>query len=258
MKLVASMIVRNEIGRYLEPCIWHLLDFVDEVRVLDDHSTDGTYELLRAIGPGVTVRRSAGDGVMFGQEGKRRQELFDWTLEADPTHILAIDSDEFVTDGQGLRQNCGNSGVEVWTLEMAEVWKAFPACLCIRVDGGWRPHNAPILYQVPKTRPLSYEWKIGDQGLASGREPALVRRLCQLSRSHPSASGILHFGWANEDARAERHRRYVEADGGRFHQSAHLDSIMWADDQVWMDSRDWPAQLETQRPELVVLSGARE
>jgi glycosyltransferase involved in cell wall biosynthesis len=46
VKLIASLIVRNELKRYLEPCVAHLLEFCDEIRVLDDRSDDGTREWL--------------------------------------------------------------------------------------------------------------------------------------------------------------------------------------------------------------------
>jgi len=57
----------------------------------------------------------------------------------------------------------------------------------------------------------------------------------------PTATHILHLGWANQAARAARHQRYVEADGGRFHRSSHLDSILWPDNMVTLRGRPWPA-----------------
>ena len=46
MRLVASLIGRNELSRYLVPCIESLQEFCDEIRVVDDYSTDGSFQWL--------------------------------------------------------------------------------------------------------------------------------------------------------------------------------------------------------------------
>ncbi len=242
MNLVASLIVRNELNRYLRPCIASLLAFCDEVRVLNDHSTDGSDEWLREQDR-VTVADSQ-VAPMFEHEGAARNALLQWTFQARPTHVLSVDADEFVTNGAAIRAACEtNAGRGSWSLGLEEVWKADERSLWIRQDGGWKAQERgiPILWRAPSGRQAAMgAWQVPMRQLACGREPAAVRRF----RPIPSGSGLLHFGWACEADRAARYARYVEHDGGRFHNRAHLDSIMWTDRRVRLSRRPWPQGID--------------
>lgn len=255
MKLVASMIVRNELGRYLEPCLAHLLAFVDEIRIVDDGSDDGTREWLYDTAP-ANVSIYSVPTSFFEHEGRARQALLDFTLEADPTHILAIDADEFVADGKKVRAAIAAFPASLaFTLEMCEVWKAWEECLCVRYDGGWAPTRSSALYSVPPPELREGTWAIRDLALSCGREPSTVKRIAQLGKATPTGTEILHFGWTNEADRAARHARYEVADGGRYHRSSHLASIVWPDEKVEMESRDWPPALDQYRPAIVARGG---
>jgi len=252
VKLVASLIVKNELYRLLKLCVASLTEFCDEIRVLDDGSDDGTYEWLVS---GDQVRRGvsaiSNDGLAWIEhEGRARQRLLEWTLGAEPTHILAIDADEFVADGRVLRAALDEDDAqEVWTLAMQEVWKADEERLWIREDGGWRTHEVPVLYRVPEAR--GSEWRILDRELACGREPLAVRSRMGQRLARTTGTEILHFGWTDESGRRERYERYVVRDGGNFHAQAHLRSIMWEDRQVRMGRRKWPAALDVHKEEIL-------
>lgn len=237
MKLVASVICRNELGRYLEPFVAHLLEFVDGICVLDDASTDGTDEWL--FDHERVSLLTIGASAFFEHEGRARQLLLDWTLESEPTHVLALDADEFVTDGAALRAACeADQGKGAWAVGIEETWRADQDNLYIRTDGGWGLQGrSPLLYRVPERR--GSDWRIMDRALACGREPMAVRKL----RATPVDASVLHFGWAREEERAARYQRYVEHDSGKFHARAHLDSIMWTDRRVKLRARQWPDSL---------------
>jgi glycosyltransferase involved in cell wall biosynthesis len=235
MKLVASTLCHNERHRFLTLAIPHLLEFVDEVVVLDDGSTDGSYEWLRGQW-GVRVKRNSGPG-FFHDEGRIRNALLDFTFEAEPTHILSIDLDEFVADGQKLRKSLSSG--ELWGLQMREVWKADELHLWVRDDGGWKSHLAPIVYTTPQHRDGS--WKIQNRKLACGRTPVAIRR--NLRETVNTKIDVLHFGWTKEADRAKRYARYAEHDAGRYHSSAHLNSIMYDDKRVKMSRLKWPEGL---------------
>ncbi len=233
MNLVASLIVRNELDRYLLDCLELLLGFCDEVRVYDDASTDGTREALA----GMDRIRVAGvpESEFYRHEGAARQRALEWTLEAHPTHVLAIDGDELIEDGRHLRDVVeGSSGIDVFTLCMEEVWKADHEHVWIRQDGGWKAHGVPILYRVVGS---GAGLEIPQRALASGRVPVSVSR--RHGRGVETGTSILHLGWANELERAARHARYVEHDGGKFHAGSHLDSIMWSDERVELTRCPW-------------------
>lgn len=244
MSLTASLILRNELGRYLGLCIDSLLEYVDEIRVLDDGSTDGWYETLR---PGwgdaaskVFVERHearVSDEPDFYRHAAARNRLLQFTLEGEPTWVLAIDADEFVSDGQALRRICdaeATGATSVLSLEIAEVWEACDETLCIRQDGGWKAHPIGCVWKPDRFRSAL---ALKDHGHATGRVPDAIYRV----PSSPTGEDLLHFGWANLEERAERFKRYDVGDGGKFHAAAHIASIMWGNDRVKMESYPWPA-----------------
>lgn len=250
MRLVASLIVHNEISRYLESCIDSLLEFCDEVRVVDDNSTDGTAKwLMSRVRDGVRPLVHQGSS-FYDHEGRARQNLLDWTLKGNPTHIITVDGDEFLTDGPALRAVVKQEPeVLVWTMPLLEVWNASSGGLSIRVDGGWRVGSAQ-LYRAPSETELrrqGQQWRILDQALACGRNPLAIRRL----PSKSSGVSLLHFGWTNQSERDKRYQRYVEHDNGNFHARRHLDSIMWPDDKVLLQHRSWPDGLLARRESIL-------
>lgn len=227
MNLVASMIVRNELDRYLRWTVPALLDYVDEIRVLDDHSDDGTREWLEQFDR-VSVKQATAR--MTANEGVARQELLEWTFEASPSHVLAIDADELVLDSDPILDALEqNSNAEVFTLSMVEVWGISEPGLSVRVDGGWAPRDVPILYAVPERRRNPAVWRIAPRAWASGREPRYVRNV---RRRIVTGAQVLHLGWACEDDRRSRYDRHMQIDGGKFHAGSHLESILWPNERV--------------------------
>lgn len=265
MKLVASLIVRNEADKYLKHCVAALQEFCDEIRAVDDGSTDGTHSLMREMG--VVVHRND-RSVFYEHEGRARQQLLDWTMEAEPTHVLVVDGDELVVGGGGLREALtapqpfptlrerrqrGRSSLQpvtVWRLQMQEIWGASDEHLLVRQDGGWKEHPVPICYAVPAMehgdRRAVRHWRIPDRALACGRVPTEVAVASNRSLNVAAAT-CLHLGWACEADRYARHQRYVVHDGGAHHASRHLDSIMWPLDRVQLSSRPWPAGVDKQK-----------
>lgn len=241
MNLVASMVVHNELARYLKPNIAHLQAFCDEIALLDDHSDDGTFAWASEQ---EKVDIAEASSSFFDNEGMTRNELLEWTL-ADDTNIrlLAIDADEFVADGWKLRR-LPHSRRGIWLLTMTEIWKADERALWVRMDNAWRPRPIPCLYDVN-----SLMGRIPDRALACGREPEGVRR--RAHQAVPSGTDILHFGWVNESTRAERYERYVVHDGGKFHRNEHLESIMWPDSKVKLEKRPWPDGLRELKAEIL-------
>lgn len=246
MRLVASMIVKNEMGRYLPLAVDHLLTYVDEIRVLDDASSDGTFEWLEAK-DGVEVMRNPGPS-FFEHEGKARQYLYKWTLQGLPDYVLAIDADEFVTDPMYLRASM-EQGAPVYTLSLVEAWAVSDRGIDIRVDGLWGPRRIPILYQITRK---SRNWQIAQRQLACGREPQQVIQLAR--RATASGSTVIHFGWANENEREARAQRYYEHDQGKFHQDRHLQSILWNDRRVRLKRLPWPPSFKALEPALTAAS----
>lgn len=243
MKLTASLILRNELHRYLEPCVHSLLEFCDEIRVLDDSSTDRWEAVIRS-----GLSRSDRERLVvhnhhvdtrpgapaFHLHAAARNRLLEFTLAGDPTYVLAVDADEFVTDGAAVRRACEKGG-SVLTLEIAEVWEACDDLLCVREDGGWRSHEIGCVWRADRFRAGTAG--LTDKGHATGRVPDAVHRVA----STPTGESLLHFGWTNLAERAERFERYAVGDAGKFHAAAHIQSIMWPTERVTLSARKWPA-----------------
>lgn len=241
-QLVAMMIVRNEADRYLEPCLDHLLEFCDGIYLLDDGSTDDTPML--ADRKGVHMMRTE-ESNFYVHEGRARQMLLEHTIRSGASHILAIDADEFVSNGYKVRRAMEETSRTVWTLNMQEIWQADENGLAVRQDGGWKEHGVPVMFSIPpgpSSRARARAWRIPDKALACGRIPigALVRG----KMAGNTEADLLHFGWTCEADRAARYQRYVEHDSGQFHQRRHLDSIMWTGRQVRMTRRAWPKSFD--------------
>jgi glycosyltransferase involved in cell wall biosynthesis len=231
VKLVASLVCREELGRYLEPCVRSLQEFCDEIRVLDDASCDGSFEWL-AEQDRVQVLQLPSEQ-FFIHEGRTRQALIDWTLISKPDAVLSIDCDEFVSDGKLLRERLdAEPQVPVWSLAISEVWSANQDALWIREDGGWRTHPLSVLWKVIPHHPYT----MMDRKLACRRVPQAV-----LSRqAKPSGVELLHYGWTDPETRKARYDRYVQHDGGKFHASTHLRSIMAPESTMRFRERTWP------------------
>lgn len=246
MRLVASMMVKNELARYLPLAVGHLLTYVDEVRVLDDGSTDDSYEWCKGQ-MRVEVLRNPGPA-FFEHEGLARQNLFEWTLKGLPDYVLAIDADEFVTNPEYLRAAIEDKA-DVYTLSLVEAWAVSDRGIDIRVDGLWGPRKIPILYSTPRQ---ARNWKIANKQLACGREPVQV--IQRARRAAQTGSSVIHFGWTNDSERNARAQRYYDHDNGQFHQNRHLQSILWRDRRVRLRRLPWPPSFETLEAQLMVAS----
>lgn len=225
---------KNELDRYLRESVTHLLTYCDEVRVQDDGSEDGSFEWLLEQ-EGVVVRRNPGPA-WSTNEGMLHQSLLDFTLEGNPTHVLAIDADELVPLGWELRQRLEASAARTFTLRMCEIWKRDALPWQMRIDGGWRDHPVAVLYRAPTLSERNRaDWKIWGRKMAGGRVPRIIRGDHRQRREVPLDFDILHLGWSNPEERFERYSRYALLDGGRFHAKAHLDSILWPDWQIKLE-----------------------
>lgn len=230
MRLVGSVIARNEIGRYWQSFVDHLLEFVDEVRVWDDGSTDGGPQ---TSDPRVVIHREpVRESDAFHDHAASRNRLIGFTLEGDPTWILNIDCDEFIADGQALRAACADRRQGALKVCLQEVWNVKADRLEIREDGGWKEHDVALLWRPDHVKQLL----ITDRGHATGRVPDAVARV---PAGH-TCTALLHLGWARHSERDERFARYAVGDAGKFHAKAHIDSIMWPDGRVRLEPIEWP------------------
>lgn len=255
MKLTASLIVYNELNRYLRQSLPALLSYCDHVCVWSDGSTDGTTRYLKevALTTDKLHVKLASKNEMFKHEGQARQRLLEWTVDVvDDGYLLAIDADEFVAQPTLLTSVLTRyDGVPVVSLEIAEVWNVNKNLIFTREDGGWHAHNVPVIWRIPSKYEL-HEWEIQNRALACGRVPLRVHGFQAVTADIQ----LLHFGWTNKAEREKRFQRYDKIDQGNFHAKAHLDSILYPDSQIITQSRLWSSDMESLKAEILKSAGS--
>lgn len=245
-----------ETTRYLRPCVRSLLEFCDEVVLgLDGWTFEQTKALTHKEPWGQDGRRVIGvEGLpsFYAHEGHARQALLEATLAQEPTHILAIDADEFIANGPLLREKISEPGPGSWQACMQEVWATTSSGIVLRQDAGWEEKDVTVVWDVQRLpKPL----RIADRQLACGRVPTTARG----APGGHTGTACLHFGWANPAEREERYARYVKHDGGRFHTSAHLQSILNPDTKCDLWPTPWPtAWTNTRIEEVLEVSRPRD
>lgn len=91
MKIVGMLRIKNE-ARWIERCIGSILPICSEIFILDDHSTDGTPEICKAI-PKVALFESPFEGL---NEVRDKNYLLERVESSQPDWIVAIDGDEML------------------------------------------------------------------------------------------------------------------------------------------------------------------
>ncbi len=218
-KFIAQMIGRNEAQRYVREVLEHLTPLVDMIVYTDDASQDATPDIFREFGAHVYRNLESLFGV---HEGQLRQSAWgnlsqhaqvgDW--------ILAIDCDEklFATDpSRSLYDMLQNKQYHALAVMFVHMWNERQ----YRTDKAWAPEPQSRIYRFANGSPFS------DNKMACGSAPEYVR-LMELTGKVWSDTGLVmqHLGYMRESDRREKHDRYMEIDGGRFHSLPHLQSIL--------------------------------
>lgn len=93
-RIVLSMTVRNEEGRYLERVLGGIGRYIDEAVIIDDASTDRTVQICEELLRGVPHRLIRNKTSLFSNEVQLRRKQWQETLKAEPGWILSLDADE--------------------------------------------------------------------------------------------------------------------------------------------------------------------
>lgn len=223
------MVVKNELDRYLVPCIEHAQTFLDEIFVYDDRSSDETAEVAIDLGCRV-VRRPDSRPSFINHEGKFRYsawrafeqimkpQLGDW--------IFSFDADEFmVNDGQvpisktlqvavARAEKEGSIGI---VLPFPEIFKIEDGEFYYRTDGQWGNIRGPRLFKYD----LNATWS--DKSMGCGSEPTYVLKGKKTTRNY--GLSVLHLGYAKDEDKQSKYDRYSSL-GEHGHNNSHIESIL--------------------------------
>lgn len=218
------MVTKNEEHRYLEQALDWLDNYVDQIFVYDDASTDRTREI--AAGYGVVVPRQVTVPTFLDHEGRFRQgALRSLETVCQPTEddwVFIADADEFFVafpdDLDSLIEHTEPHHIAV-RIRVHSVWTIEDGVLYHRVDGPWSTIYEPRLW---KWRPhLSF----ADVPMGCRNEPVLVTMNPGLVSYPLTNSAILHYGYASPADRATRYRRYTSEVSAHGHSPTFIESI---------------------------------
>lgn len=232
MRVLGSLVMRNEAARWLDCCLAWNVPLVNAFFVYDDQSTDDSVKVAQARGCVVSQRP---DGVppLLVHEGRFREaawRAFEEAMNpAEGDWVLAIDADEFVASTQDESEavywacrdatDDGAIGLrltipEVFAVQGSPAAEEFLTRPEVRVDGMWASIAGVRLF----------EWQpdghFPDRALASGSAPSYV---AEGAINAIEGLWLLHYGYAHPGDRQEKYQRYVARPG---HAVAHVASIV--------------------------------
>lgn len=221
------MVVKNEKDRYLEDCIKWNKQFLDNIFVYDDRSTDGSAELALDLGC-VAVKRPENKSSFIEHEGNFRMsswKAFEQKIKPkEGDWILSFDADEFLVSDQDIFKSLSNSikkanyinkkGV---VIPFKEIFKIDNGEFFYRTDGYWNTVRGSRLF---KWFPAG-AWS--DKSMGCGSEPTYVNY--QTISNFSYGLHFLHLGYAKDEDKRSKYERYSSlADHG--HQNDHIQSIL--------------------------------
>lgn len=207
-RIVLSMCVGNERGRWLADAIGSAAGLVFGASVVDDASDDGTWDLLVPIlglygyPDGFEMVRNRRR--RFGDEWRLRRQQWDALADMRPEWVLCLDADEILPDdaAERVRAVLGqHPDADVVGFRLFDMWSPTH----YRDDGLWGAHRRHMPFLV-RWRPNACTWRCSP--VHCGRFPLEV-----LAGKRIGADvRVRHMGWSREEDRRRKQARYLASD----------------------------------------------
>lgn len=211
------MVGRNESNRFLSEVLDSITNIADEVVFTDDASTDDTPYVAARAGAHVVKLE---DPLFVEDEGALRTLAWEHLCEyAKPGDwILALDCDEILYFKEGeLKQGLEQTMFDVLGVTFYHMWNETQ----YRVDKLWSPVTSSRLFRFFEGG------EFANRKLACGSEPTYVQELIRRGRFLPKTPyRMKHLGYVKDEDKIAKYERYMELDGGAYHNRAHLESIL--------------------------------
>ena len=216
--LIANMVGRNEADRYLKDVLQHLSGIVDLIVFTDDCSDDDTLKIASDYAQVFQTEEQ----LFTKDEGKLR--TFAWSnlsrFANQGDWILAIDCDEKLWSTQtdfNMSVLLNQNSYDVINVKFFHMWNEKQ----YRVDKLWAPNNSSRLFRY------FYGGVFNDRKIACGSEPTYVNSLIKRGSYMKDSPLIMqHLGYIDDEDKRLKYQRYMELDGGDFHQKSHIESII--------------------------------
>lgn len=223
MKVVANMVIRNEMDRYLQACILHHRPLVDEIFIMDDMSDDLNPALLKEWGVDHIALRPVNQPSFIQNEAAFRQAGWDRMVEVLKLEagdwVLGIDADEFMVGvpPRGLAAAADVQSFDSIMFSIPEMYQIDPPLE--RADGYWGSITGLRMTKY-QTGDQNFPWA----GMGCGVFPAYAPQGRVWYELIEHYGRILHYGYANEQDREEKFARYANNDNN--HAGGHINSIL--------------------------------
>jgi hypothetical protein len=218
-RVLLSMLVKNEADRFLPEVLRAAANYVDQVLIVDDGSTDDTVAVCERILRGKPHRIVQLGESTFHDEHRLRRMQWELARAERPDWILCLDADELFESrmARELRPLVDQNSHDAIAFRLYDFWDARH----YRDDPLWRAHRSfrPFLVRNLPTLGDAFH----ERAQHCGRWPQTVEQL----RTATSDLRLKHLGWARAADRHRKYERYRQLDpDGRHGSLAQYASIL--------------------------------
>ena len=207
MKLIVRTLMKNanrELFGFnmLDRWLKEVDQYADKILIIDDDSTDGTFEKCRDYSDKIVIKRTDMDD-FYTQEQFMNDEV--WKLVRKYAKkgdwILALDSDEFLEPSFLKMKDSllNNSAFQCYTLQFIHMWNEDS----FRIDCVWGGRWVPRLFRF-EDRPMK-KFKLM-KGVHMGGLPDYIKSYVKI----PISCGTLHYGYSTDEMRKFKSEKYLK------------------------------------------------
>lgn len=219
--ITLAMTIRNEADKFLKRMLTHAMQYVSNIIILDDASTDNTIEVCEEVLGNFPhkIYKNNESLMMNLKEAEHKKKLWNLTIKEKPDWILLLDADELFEDWgiTVLPQIVNDVSFDVYYFRMYHMWEDEEH---YRDDGLWKPIAfTPYLLRYQP----NYEYKWEEKAIHCNRYPLNIRNMpgcyCYVK--------LKHYGHFTKEIRKAKYERYKLLDpNAEFTPQSHYDSIL--------------------------------
>lgn len=187
----------NMLDRWLEETD----KYADKIIIIDDDSTDGTFEKCRDYSDKIVIKRTDFDD-FYTQEQFMNDEVWELVRKhaKKDDWILALDSDEFLEPSFLTMKDSllNNNAFKCYSLQFIHMWTEDS----FRIDGVWGGRWVPRLFRF-EDRSLKFNLV---KGVHMGGLPIYIKSWVKI----PISCGTLHYGYATDEMRKFKSEKYLK------------------------------------------------